>query len=97
MTDTSCEVIDLQTLVPWDKQAVVDSVAGPDAWWSSRRVRGQPAGAMTSPPTCPPSCSARCGLPVLRITCPDAPVPHSADSNDASCPRPSTSPSRPVS
>ena len=27
MADTSCEVIDLQTLVPWDKQAVVESVA----------------------------------------------------------------------
>ena len=79
MTGTSCEVIDLQTLVPWDKQAVVDSVArtgrlvvveeGPwTAGWSNdvaAHVSAELFGSLHAP--------------VLRITCPDVPVPHSAE------------------
>ncbi len=77
MADTSCEVIDLQTLVPWDKHTVIDSVTrtgrlvvveeGPwTAGWSNdvaAHVSTELFGSLQSP--------------VLRITCPDAPVPHS--------------------
>ena len=97
MADTSCEVIDLQTLVPWDKQAVVESVArtgrlvvveeGPwTAGWSNdvaAHVSTELFGSLRSP--------------VLRITCPDAPVPHSEALERRFVPSPSTSPSRPVS
>jgi acetoin:2,6-dichlorophenolindophenol oxidoreductase subunit beta len=79
LSGTSCEVIDLQTLVPWDKQTVVDSVArtgrlvvveeGPwTGGWSNdvaAYVSGELFGSLRTP--------------VLRITCPDVPVPHSAE------------------
>jgi acetoin:2,6-dichlorophenolindophenol oxidoreductase subunit beta len=79
LTGTSCEVIDLQTLVPWDKQTIVDSVArtgrlvvveeGPwTGGWSNdvaAYVSGELFGSLRTP--------------VLRITCPDVPVPHSAE------------------
>ena len=79
MSGTSCEVIDLQTLVPWDQQAVVDSVArtgrlavveeGPwTAGWSNdvaAHVSAELFGELKTP--------------VLRVTCPDIPVPHSAE------------------
>jgi pyruvate/2-oxoglutarate/acetoin dehydrogenase E1 component len=79
LSGTSCEVIDLQTLVPWDKQTIVDSVArtgrlvvveeGPwTGGWSNdvaAYVSGELFGSLRTP--------------VLRITCPDVPVPHSAE------------------
>jgi acetoin:2,6-dichlorophenolindophenol oxidoreductase subunit beta len=79
MSGTSCEIIDLQTLVPWDKRAVVDSVGrtgrlvvveeGPwTGGWSNdiaAHVSAELFGALRTP--------------VLRITCPDVPVPHSAE------------------
>ena len=79
MTGTSCEVIDLQTLVPWDKEAVLESVArtgrlvvveeGPwTGGWSNdvaAHVSAELFGSLRTP--------------VLRITCPDVPVPHSAE------------------
>ena len=86
--------IDLQTLVPWDKQAVVDSVArtgrlvvveeGPwTGGWSNdvaAHVSAELFGSLRTP--------------VLRITCPDVPVPHSAELERRYLRRRSTSPSR---
>lgn len=79
MSGTSCEIVDLQTLVPWDKQAVVDSVSrtgrlvvveeGPfTGGWSNdvaAHVSAELFGSLRTP--------------VLRITCPDVPVPHSTE------------------
>lgn len=77
MGDTSCEIIDLQTLVPWDTEAVVASVAktgrlvvveeGPwTGGWSNdiaAYVSSELFGQMRAP--------------AVRVTCPDAPIPHS--------------------
>ncbi|MDF2731880.1 MAG: pyruvate dehydrogenase component beta subunit [Desertimonas sp.] len=79
MTGKSCEVIDLQTLVPWDKRSVIDSVTktgrlvvveeGPwTAGWSNdvaAHVSSELFGSLQAP--------------ALRITCPDIPVPHSTE------------------
>ncbi len=79
MTGTSCEVIDLQTLVPWDKQAVVESVA------RTRRLvvveEGPWTGGWSNDVAAHVSAELFGSLhtPVLRITCPDIPVPHSAE------------------
>jgi pyruvate dehydrogenase E1 component beta subunit len=79
MSATSSEVIDLQTLVPWDKQAVIDSVSrtgrlvvveeGPwTGGWSNdiaAHVSAELFGSLRTP--------------VLRVACPDVPIPHSAE------------------
>jgi acetoin:2,6-dichlorophenolindophenol oxidoreductase subunit beta len=75
----SAEVIDLQTLVPWDRDAVVESVERTgrlviveESPWSggwgagiTDYVCGELFGRMTAPP--------------LRITTPDVPVPYSRE------------------
>lgn len=77
ISDISCEIVDLQTLAPWDRTAVVTSVArtgrlavveeGPwSGGWSNdiaAHVAAERFGELRTP--------------VLRITCPDAPIPHS--------------------
>ncbi|HET9665653.1 MAG TPA: transketolase C-terminal domain-containing protein [Desertimonas sp.] len=79
MPGTSCEIIDLQTLVPWDRRAVVESVRrtgrlvvveeGPwTGGWSNdiaAHISAELFGSLQAP--------------VLRVTCPDVPVPHSAE------------------
>ena len=88
MTGKSCEVIDLQTLVPWDKRSVIDSVTrtgrlvvveeGPwTAGWSNdvaAHVSSELFGSLQAP--------------ALRITCPDIPVPHSTELEQRFLPSP---------
>lgn len=73
----ACEVIDLQTLAPWDRAAVVSSVG------RTRRLavveEGPWSGGWSNDVAAHVSsvCFGELAAPALRITCPDAPVPHS--------------------
>ena len=57
----TADVIDLRTLIPWDRERICESVerTGVSSW--SRRVRTPVAGEQRSPPTSVPSASMRCG------------------------------------
>jgi len=82
------EVIDLATLVPWDKQAVLDSVektgrlvtveeAPESGGWGSEivaAVAGRLHGEMQAPP--------------LRLTAPDVPIPYTPELEHRFMPRP---------
>ena len=88
MPGTSCEIIDLQTRLAPDRRAVVESVRrtrrlvvveeGPwTAGWSNdiaAHISAELFGSLQAP--------------VLRVTCPDVPVPHSAELERRSLPSP---------
>lgn len=76
MSGTSCEIIDLQTLVPWDTEAVLASVAR-----TGRLVvveEGPWTGGWSNDVAAVVSTELFGSLraPVTRVTCPDAPIPH---------------------
>ncbi|MBW3667816.1 MAG: alpha-ketoacid dehydrogenase subunit beta [Actinobacteria bacterium] len=77
MSDTSVEIVDLQTLVPWDTDTVVASTAS-----TGRLVvveEGPWTGGWSNDVAAHVSSElfGRLRAPVARVTCPDAPIPHS--------------------
>lgn len=88
MTDGSPEIIDLQTLVPWDREAVRDSVRRTgrlvtveespySGGWGTEIVADVAA-----------HCHGDLVAPPLRITCPDTPIPFSPPLEERFLPSP---------
>ena len=73
------EVIDLRTLRPLDKQAVLTASPRPTAWWWSRKA-GRPARSLSEIiAICMEEGFDDLDAPVLRVTNEDVPLPYAAN------------------
>jgi pyruvate/2-oxoglutarate/acetoin dehydrogenase E1 component len=86
--DWSAEIIDLQTLVPWDRDTVLDSAQRTGRLVTVEANPGSGGWGADLAAVASAELFGRLKAPVLRVTCPDLPVPFAAELESRYVPSP---------